>query len=292
MSGLPWYSGARGPLAALNLGARMLDDLETLRSGFRWGQPRPRSWPEMGAGVPERVSDLSWARQEPVRALRYLIQRGLSMPVVDAMSHPEVSGREWVEDLERPVIFAANHVSHADTPLLLGALSDRVRERTVVAAAADYFYKHAFMGRLMSLWLNTFPFSRTGGAQAVLHSSSQLLKSGWNLVVYPEGTRSEDGVMGEFRPGVGHLATENRAPVIPVHVGGTHRILPKGRKLPVPGKASVRIGKPLTPGRGEGSREFTARVEKAVRSLGSGRPEPEVRGTWIERWRAGGGRQA
>ena len=209
------------------------------------------------------------------------------MPLTEVLMSPKVEGREWVEDLERPVIFAANHVSHADTPLLLGALSDRVRERTVVAAAADYFYRQPVLGRVISLWLNTFPFSRTGGAQAVLHSSSQLLKSGWNLVVYPEGTRSEDGTIGEFKPGVGHLATENRSPVIPVHVGGTHRVMPKGRRIPLPAPVTVRIGRPLTPGRSEGSRDFTKRVEASVRSLASGADTPEVNGTWIDRWRAG-----
>src|SRR5947209_1983661 len=149
---------------------------------------RPASWPEMSDAIPEREADLAWARREPVRTLRLLIQRGLMQPVNRLMTSPEVEGEEWLETLDGSVIFAANHVSHADTPLLLGALPDRVRERTVVAAAQDYFYRRPQLGRLLSLYLNTFPFSRTGGAQAVLHASSQLLRSGWNLLIYPEGT--------------------------------------------------------------------------------------------------------
>lgn len=223
---------------------------------------------------------------EPVRTLRFLIQRGLMMPFTELMAHPEVEGAEFVRDLERPHIIAANHVSHADTPLLLHAMSQRVREQTVVAAAADYFYDRPWLGRALSLWLNTFPFSRSGGASAVLHSSSQLLKSGWNLLIYAEGTRSTTGAIGEFKPGIGHLAMENRAPVIPMYVRGSHRIMPKGQKLPLPAPATVKVGKPLAAAPGEGSRAFTVRIESAVRALADDTEDPAVMGTWIERWRA------
>ena len=115
----------------------LLDDVREMRRGFHWDTPRPHNWPERAPAVPERPSNLQWARQEPVRTLRYLIQRGIMMPVNEAMTHPRIEGDEWVRDLDRSVIFAANHTSHADTPLLLHALPDRARERTVVAAAAD-----------------------------------------------------------------------------------------------------------------------------------------------------------
>jgi hypothetical protein len=137
----------------------------------------------------------------------------------------------------------------------------------------------------VSLFLNTFPFSRTGGAQAQLHSSSQLLKSGWNLVLFPEGSRSPDGRIQEFKPGVGHLANETGTPVVPMHIRGAYQIMPRGQSLPLPGPVRVRIGKPMAPGPGEGSRQFTARVEKAVRTLALEPAQPEIQGSWIERWR-------
>jgi 1-acyl-sn-glycerol-3-phosphate acyltransferase len=168
----------------------------------------------------------------------------------------------------------------------LYGLSDRARERTVVAAAADYWFKRPLLGNIVSLFLNTFPFSRTGGAQAQLHSSSTLLKSGWNLVLFPEGSRSPDGRIHEFKPGVGHLASETGTPVVPVHLQGAQRIMPKGQKLPLPAPARIRIGKPMTPRAKEGSREFTARVERAVRDLSKREKQPDLQGSWIERWRA------
>ncbi len=283
---MPWYDGARGFTSITGALGDALNDVRRVRRAWQWDGPRPHSWPERGAVVPAPASDLEWARQEPVRTLRYLIQHGLLLPFTKVMAHPKVEGREWVNDLDRPVIFAANHSSHADTSLILYGLSDRARDRTVVAAAADYWFKRPLLGNIVSLFLNTFPFSRTGGAQAQLHSSSQLLKSGWNLVLFPEGSRSPDGRIAEFKPGVGHLANETGTPVVPLHIRGAQRIMPKGQKLPLPAAARIRIGKPMTPKPKEGSREFTARVEKAVRDLSKEARQPELQGGWIERWRA------
>ena len=260
--------------------------MSRVRRDWHWDTPRPRTWPEQGAVVPAPPTDLGWARVEPVRSIRYLIQRVLLLPFTEAMVHPKIEGREWVRELARPVIFAANHSSHADTSLILHSLTDTARDRTVVAAAADYWFKHPILGNIVSLFLNTFPFSRTGGAQAQLHSSSQLLKSGWNLVLFPEGSRSPDGRIQEFKPGVGHLAKETGTPVVPMHIRGAYQVMPRGQKLPLPGPVRVRIGKPMTVQAAEGSREFTARVEKAVRTLAAEKRQPDIQGTWVERWKA------
>jgi len=282
---VPWYS--EGPLTRLiDVAGGAARDVMRVRRAWHWNTPRPHTWPEQGAVVPAPATDLGWARVEPVRSIRYLIQRGLLLPFTEAMVHPNVEGREWVRELERPVIFAANHSSHADTSLILHSLTDTARDRTVVAAAADYWFKHPILGNIVSLFLNTFPFSRTGGAQAQLHSSSQLLKSGWNLVLFPEGSRSPDGRIQEFKPGVGHLAKETGTPVVPMHIRGAYQVMPRGQKLPLPGPVRVRIGKPMTPNAAEGSREFTARVEKAVRTLAAEKKQPDLQGTWVERWRA------
>lgn len=282
---MAWYSEA--PLTRLaSTAGGLVRDISRVRRAWHWDTPRPRTWPEQGAVVPAPATDLGWARAEPVRSIRWLIQRALLLPFTEAMVHPKVEGREFVRDLERPVIFAANHSSHADTSLILHSLTDAARDRTVVAAAADYWFKHPLLGNVVSLFLNTFPFSRTGGAQGQLHSSSQLLKSGWNLVLFPEGSRSPDGRIQEFKPGVGYLARETGTPVVPVHIQGAFQVMPRHQPLPVPGKVRVRIGKPMTPEPKEGTREFTARVEKAVRTLSAERMQPEVQGTWIERWRA------
>jgi len=282
---LAWYD--EGPLTKVaNIAGRALGDVARVRKAWQWDAPRPHTWPERGAVVPAPASDLGWARVEPVRSIRYLIQQALLLPFTEAMVHPRVEGREWVRELKRPVIFAANHSSHADTSLILYSLTDQARDRTVVAAAADYWFKRPLLGNIVSLFLNTFPFSRTGGAQGQLHSSSQLLKSGWNLVLFPEGSRSPDGRIQEFKPGVGFLAKETGTPVVPLHIQGAFQVMPRHQRIPLPGKVRVRIGKPMAPTDKEGTREFTARVESAVRTLARERRQTDVQGTWIERWQA------
>ncbi len=282
---MAWYD--EGPLTKVaNIAGRTLGDVARVRKAWQWDAPRPHTWPERGAVVPAPASDLGWARVEPVRSIRYLIQQALLLPFTEAMVHPRVEGREWVRELKRPVIFAANHSSHADTSLILYSLTDQARDRTVVAAAADYWFKRPLLGNIVSLFLNTFPFSRTGGAQGQLHSSSQLLKSGWNLVLFPEGSRSPDGRIQEFKPGVGFLAKETGTPVVPLHIQGAFQVMPRHQRIPLPGKVRVRIGKPMAPADKEGTREFTARVESAVRTLAREQRQPDVQGTWIERWQA------
>jgi len=73
---------------------------------------------------------------------------------------------------------------------------------------------------------------------------------------------------------------------VPMHIQGAFQVMPRHQKLPIPGPIRVRIGKPMTPKAEEGSRDFTARVENAVRSLARGPEQPDVQGTWIERWQA------
>src|SRR5207245_6430056 len=138
---MPWYAGDRGPVQLMSTVRGIADDVQRVRRGWRWDTPRPRTWPEQGAVVPPEPSDLGWARQEPVRTLRWLIQHGLLLPFTEAMAHPKVEGRERVTELERPVIFAAHHSRHADTSLILHALSCPSRYRTCSAAPPDAWFK-------------------------------------------------------------------------------------------------------------------------------------------------------
>src|ERR1041385_3365192 len=117
------WSSASSVTRIASVAASAVGDVMRVRRAWHWDSPRPHTWPERGAVVPAPPSDLGWARQEPVRTIRYLIQQGLT-PFTESMSHSKVEGREWVKELNRPVIFAANHSSHADTPLILHALTD------------------------------------------------------------------------------------------------------------------------------------------------------------------------
>jgi 1-acyl-sn-glycerol-3-phosphate acyltransferase len=132
------------------------------------------------------------------------------------------------------VILVANHVSHVDTPVILAALPRRFRKRTVVAAAADYFYRNRLLAIVVSVVFNTVPMDRKGGGlekESAGHVD-RLLDRGWNLLLYPEGTRSRQGGQGRLRRGAAVLAARHRVQIIPIRISGTHDVMPPGRFWP------------------------------------------------------------
>ena len=145
----------------------------------------------------------------------------------------KVEGLDVLDRIDGPVIFAANHASHLDTPLILLSLPDQWRRKTGVAAAADYFFDTWWRAVGSSLFFNTFPIDRRGGSMAT--TPGEVLADGWSLVIFPEGTRSKDGWMGSFRMGAAFLAHEHGVPVVPVAHRGTFAAMPRGQGWPSPG---------------------------------------------------------
>ena len=195
-------------------------------------------------GLPTRAEG-DWARGLPARAARSMIVRGVFGPLVGAFGHPTVSGLENLHGLEPPFIVAANHSSHMDTPALLLALPPRLRRRTLVVAAADYFYKNRLVGGLVSLSLGTVPLDRKRGGAESIGTIEQLLAEGWAVLAFPEGSRTRDGRLHRGKTGIARLATSARVPVLPVGIQGTFEALPHGRRLPRRAAVEVRFGKPL-----------------------------------------------
>lgn len=158
----------------------------------------------------------------------------------------EVYGREHLDGLPGPVLFAANHASHVDTLAVLAALPTAHRKSLRVAAAEDYFYASRARGLLASLVLSTFPFRRVGDPRRSLRRAETLLAGGRSLLIFPEGTRAAGLQAGPFLPGVSLIAARARVPVVPVYIGGTRSVLPKGASLPRRHHVEVRFGAPMT----------------------------------------------
>ena len=142
--------------------------------------------------------DVPWARCRFARGLREFLLNGLLGPAMDFYTRRRVVGRERFDGLEAPVVLVANHSSHMDTPSILRSLPRKWRQRTAVAAAADYFYRKRLVANAVSLLLNTVPMQRTGGGLDPSSTShvDRLMDQRWNLLIFPEGTRSRDGRIG------------------------------------------------------------------------------------------------
>ena len=212
--------------------------------------------------------DVAWARSAPARVVREAVLVGVFGPLMSLYTSRTVRGREHLDGIEPPVVFVANHSSHMDTPAILRALPGRWRRRTAVAAAADYFYVKRRLGWTVSLFFGTVPMARDG--RGLDHDSTahieELFQQGWSLVMYAEGTRSRDGSVGKLRSGSAVLAAQNGLSLVPIHVSGSHEVMPVGRYWPRfqrGGKrhpVEISFGPPIRPTDAEHRSEVMERV--------------------------------
>ena len=247
------------------------------RSGFPFTAPSwpgsvPRSTPTPEVGL---HYDSDWSRRYPARLVRAMILDNVTKPVARFVADPLVRGTDELRGLEAPVIFAANHASHVDAPLLLTCLPLRFRHRTAVAAAADYFFDRRWKAHSWSLLLATFPIERAKVNRRSAELATELLADDWNLVIFPEGGRSPDGWAQAFRGGAAYLAVRTGRPIVPVHIDGTRHILPKGRTTVHRTKTTVTFGEPLWPEEGEDARKLGARLGSSIAVLAA-----EVESDW------------
>ena len=175
--------------------------------------------------------DAGWSRSAPATALREAVVLGVWGPLMDIYTRRTVEGLEHLDAVEPPVVFVATHSSHFDTPALLRALPHDWRRRTAVAAAADYFYAKRRLAWTVSLFFGTVPIARDGRGldeESTAHLN-RLFEQGWSLVMFAEGTRSRDGTIGRLRSGAAVLAAQHKVPLVPVHMTGSHDVMPVGR---------------------------------------------------------------
>jgi 1-acyl-sn-glycerol-3-phosphate acyltransferase len=228
---------------------------------------------ERGSAIKCAALDMPWARCAPARFARETILSGFFAPVMAWYVRRRVEGREVFSGARPPVVFVANHSSHMDTPTILRALPRAWRQRTAVAAAADYFYRKRWVAAAVSLLFSTVPISRRGGGMenGSADHLHRLLGNRWNLLLYPEGTRSRDGSRGKLHSGAAVLAAAHDAAILPIYVDGTREAMPPGRTWPKRWRAGlflrrhaicVRFGPPIRPLPGEHRNETMARVQK------------------------------
>lgn len=198
--------------------------------------------------------------------LRPALQSLVLFPVFKHFSQSiEIEGIENLQSIEGPVVFVANHSSHADTAAILYALPGEHRRRLCIAAAADYFYKSRVVGFIVNLLMNTFPFERNNPRKG-LQLAKAVLRNGQSLLIYPEGTRSISGNCITFKRGFACLSCQLGIPVVPIRVEGSREMLPKGTFWPRKARIRVAFAEPIFP-KGHKSDELAHLAEESVRLL-------------------------
>ena len=220
----------------------------------------------------------SWAMQAGRGAFIELAMR----PVVWLLGAPRVV-REAAELPEAPVLVIANHVTAYDGALVLYALPAKLRRRVAVAMSGEMLMdmRHArnqpnAVANLfgpVTYWLltalfNVFPLPRARGFRRSFAHAGEAMDRGYSVLIFPEGTRSRDGRLHAFRPGIGLLAAESRVPIVPVALVGLGEIRASAERWFRSGKIEVRIGRAIAAAEEESDpAQLTARLEEAVRGL-------------------------
>jgi long-chain acyl-CoA synthetase len=209
----------------------------------------------------------------------------VELPLVRLLAAPRVVAPEQPASAE-PLLIVANHVSTFDGPLIQYALPGPLRRRMAVAMAGDMLaeYRHfrnpeSSTGRhgfylpgpliwlLLTALFNVFPLPRRRNFQRSFAHAGAALDRGYNVLVFPEGTRSAAGELARFRGGIGLLAKQSGAMVLPVGLRGLGELKAAGRGWFRSGKIEVRVGEPIRFGPEESEAAITERLHAEVERL-------------------------
>ena len=205
----------------------------------------------------------------------------IAQPFVWFLGNPHVSCPRDLAATE-PMLIICNHVTAYDGALIEYALPGRMRRRVAAAMLGEMLedfrhFRDPDTGRFMlfgpaAYWLvtalyNVFPLPRRRDFQRSFAHIGEALDRGFNVLVFPEGTRSPAGQLAPFRPGIGLLVKQAHAPVLPAALIGLGELKAKGRGWFRSGKIEVRIGEPLRFGPLETEAAITEKLHAAVSAL-------------------------
>ena len=243
--------------------------------------------PDVGAGAQVAVAPPAdfefpeWNRSWWARAIRRVALPYWLLPLTRIFVWLRRGGRENLDGVNAPVIFASNHQSHLDVPTILAALPARFRYRLAPAMLKEFFDAHFHPERhslrerftnslnyyLAALFFGAFPIpQREAGTLETLRYMGDLAGRGWCVLIFPEGKMTDAGELSTFQPGVGMIASRLEVPVVPIRIYGLERVLHRTWKLAIPGRVRVVFGKPLQLS-GADYRTNAQQVEEAVESL-------------------------
>ncbi len=237
------------------------------RSAKRKPEPKPK----------KQVTEAEWEIEvpKPLVTVGNLVLDYAQKKTYERLFHCKVTGRAYLPQAGNFLV-AANHASHLDMGLVKHALGEWGPHLRALAAK-DYFFEDPVRRAYFENFTNLVPMDRHGSLRESLRLASQVLEDGYVLLIFPEGTRSETGVMADFKPSIGYLALANQVDVVPMYLVGTHGALPKGSVLPKNRDIAAHIGPVITYAalrdavgklpRGEQNRAAARIVEEAVRKL-------------------------
>src|SRR5262245_55411648 len=175
----------------------------------------------------------------PVARVLYSVIRAAILGAAKVLGRVQVDGTENVP--EGAFVLAPVHRSNIDF-----ALASLVTKRRLRYMAKDSIWKSKALGGFVS-FLGCFPVSRGAADREALRTCIEVIEAGEPLVMFPEGTRRSGAVVEELFDGPAYVAAKTQVPILPVGIGGSEAMMPKGSKLLKPSKLALVIGEPLDP---------------------------------------------
>jgi long-chain acyl-CoA synthetase len=275
---------------------RRVDGPVTGDSGERAGdhESRPAFVPQLpdAEAAPDKSIYPRWPWLRPFQWLRVAFIEAVERPLVWLLAHPRVVAQE-LPATDQPMLIVANHVTAYDGALVQCALPGAMRRRIAVAMAEDMLedYRHfrnaerapgkegfflpgPLFYLLLTALFNVFPLPRWRNFQRSFAHAGAAMDRGFNVMVFPEGTRSAEGKLARFRGGIGLLTKQSGAMVLPVAIRGLGELKAAGRGWFRSGKIEVHVGQPMRFAPEETETEITARlhaeVERLLKAVDSG----------------------
>lgn len=243
------------------------------------------SLPQTGSPKERDVFQLSrWPWRWPIHAVRVAFIELVMRPLIWLLAAPHVV-HETAELPPGPVLVIANHVTAYDGALILYSLPARLRQRVAIAMSAEVLLdlrrgrnQQSTLHNLLApagYWLvtalfNVFPLPRLRGFRKSFSHAGQAMDRGYSVLIFPEGTRSPDGELQPFRPGIGLLAQQSRVPVVPVALIGLGEMRRGKTRWFRSGQLKMHIGAPVVIEDAAAPAQLTAKLEESVRRLRAG----------------------
>jgi long-chain acyl-CoA synthetase len=227
----------------------------------------------------------TWPWWKPVEWLRIGFVEAVMRPLVWLLADPRVTAAA-LPTASEPMLIVANHVSTYDGPLVEYALPAALRHRIAVAMSGEMLddYRHFRnpeplhpTGRfflpgplfyyLLTALFNVFPLPRLRDFQQSFTHAGRAMDRGFHVLVFPEGTRSAAGKLAHFRPGIGLLARQCNAPVLPIALRGLGELKAGKRRWFRSGAIEVCIGQPIRFSPAESETAITTRLHAEIERL-------------------------
>lgn len=237
---------------------------------------------EGGRGERAEYPYAKWQLRFPVTWIRFLVFYLVMRPLASFMSRAEVAGKERLKDAHGPVLFVANHITKSDQSLIQLALPARFHRKLAIAMEGEKLrgWLHSPKGtgaftrlRLFAQYvltvalLNVFPLPQKSGFRRSFAYAGEMMDRGYSVLVFPEGRRTPDGKMHRFMEGIGLLATELNATVVPVRLDGLFKLRQIKRRFARPGEVKITIGEPVKYSREDDPASIAKDLHRRVSSL-------------------------